>query len=890
VSTTTIGGCLSSVCLLLFLLVCLNAAKIQDEDFRYGDEAEPVAIYRLIGNDMPPLQKRGQLRWNTQYALDNEKWFHGATKRWILNRIWNETEFTLIYGSLIKAGVHRRDILARCFDIDEYMRQPTVEDKLFYLTSQNEGRNDGIIDGRNSGFEWSAILDGNTFITEDSWEGLRSGLEAASEANQQYLKIPYHRVHEEQSDTWLNASTKIATVLQFAPTKGESQIAFHKTAKEMFTLGDTNRESFLLGKTTSSKGYGQRNKSYMFKDGEICGEDSKICGCVKYKDANEQDLDGKTSSLMKEYTHRCGLVLRLWNYPADNVIHTGLTSEDEEGFFCFLAEIHDQLRHEKPHTSECHIVIEAVVRWADVTDSKRKKYLANAAACKQDAQKLYLTNSCFRAEDRDIAQELTNAAVKKLASAPKKDKLPLCQRLRPPPDAKTRRMFLTVFNETTLASEKATWNDAKSAGFKKIEPLIDKLLAMADGGLKLGPYSVMDKKRIPKTTEDKHNYYSPNPYMWPLQDCSDDVVSMIRSGALSVRDGSVYREGMRYPGTMVGGKYSDNYDRSRAGYLIDNVTTLALAWHFTGDQKYSKYGAKLVKTFFLDASTSMYPLLKFAHDGERTGLADWKDIFYLTDAFTLLERSGSLSATQADALQIWCAKLARWIMNSKQGHEETYMLNNQGLYADQIVLSLSVYAQDDDLVDIVRSRLRYRLSKPYPLGHFDWDGSQPYETPRLQSLHLITYNLAAWVHVATINEAVRQNAELPYSMESLAWVRHEGDSKGDPVLMKAIRWFSQWLPPSASYYERWTDATKGMHVDYPYTQENDYAFDRMLEIINFGVGVYGVKRLFGSHPSDAVNIAVSYSRYSTKQAMMNQYSSIDPDSGTRAWPGLGGFM
>jgi hypothetical protein len=54
------------------------------------------------------------------------------------------------------------------------------------------------------------------------------------------IKIPYHRVHYEQSPTWLNKTTTMDTVLKFAPMKGESQVGFHRTATEMFTLGDTN--------------------------------------------------------------------------------------------------------------------------------------------------------------------------------------------------------------------------------------------------------------------------------------------------------------------------------------------------------------------------------------------------------------------------------------------------------------------------------------------------------------------------------------------------------------------------------------------------------------------------------------------------------------------------
>ncbi len=136
---------------------------------------------------MPPLQERGQLRWNTEYALRNEAYFPGAHKRWILNRIWNETEFTLLYRSLIANGVQRKDIITRCFDFDAYASYTTAEEKMFYLTSQNEARNSGIMDGRDSGFEWSVILDGNTFLTEDSWTHMQQAIHLANDRSQNYV-------------------------------------------------------------------------------------------------------------------------------------------------------------------------------------------------------------------------------------------------------------------------------------------------------------------------------------------------------------------------------------------------------------------------------------------------------------------------------------------------------------------------------------------------------------------------------------------------------------------------------------------------------------------------------------------------------------------------------
>jgi hypothetical protein len=175
---------------------------------------------------------------------------------------------------------------------------------LFYLTAQNEGRNAGIIDGRDSGYVWTIILDGNTFISLDSWYSMKKVLDTSTK-EKKYFKIPYHRVHSVQNTSWLNKNTMMDTIMSFAPTKGESQIAFHKDAHELFTLGETNIEA----KTTSKKkGYGQRNKSYLFKDGQICGKGSRTCACSNVFEGNEEDL--KDVTITNSYAKDCGLVLR----------------------------------------------------------------------------------------------------------------------------------------------------------------------------------------------------------------------------------------------------------------------------------------------------------------------------------------------------------------------------------------------------------------------------------------------------------------------------------------------------------------------------------------------------------------------------------------------------
>jgi Alginate lyase len=550
----------------------------------------------------------------------------------------------------------------------------------------------------------------------------------------------------------------------------------------------------------------------------------------------------------------------------------------------------EEVKNDIKHGTQCDLMKKAIAVWQDYSDVKRQPYRAKAKACKAIYDQAFLTDSCFRAMDRDVAQMLTDQAIQQIALEPKSDKLPLCQRLRPPPNDPSRKHFLVAYNETILAIEKSVWENENAPGHADMAPMVKKLIDMADRDLKLGPYSVIYKSKLPRGTKDKRYYYSVRPFYWPLEDCPDDVKALVTKGKLFVDDsGFVHREGVRVDGSMIAGPNADYYDRTTAWNLVDNVTTLALAWHFTGDTKYSDYAAKLVNIYLLDPITSMYPSMDYSQDGDHMGLIDLKDFYYLTDAWTLLERSGSLSDAQVKDLQKWCAAMTTWAMKSEQGHFEAKSSNSHGVFVEESLLALALYAQEDDLVDVIRSRLHFRLSKPYPIGHFALDGSQPHESSKGAALHYITFALAGWIHAAQTNEAARKNSELPDSFESLLWVRHEGDENGEPVLAKAIRWLARWLPPKSSSYEVLTAPVKGMGIKFPFLQEEEFAFDRMLEIVQFGVGAYGARRVFGHKVTKNVQLALAYPKYGTKRASLSDYSSIDPYSGTKAWSAFGAF-
>jgi hypothetical protein len=175
-------------------------------------------------------------------------------------------------------------------------------------------------------------------------------------------------------------------------------------------------------------------------------------------------------------------------------------------------------------------------------------------------------------------------------------------------------------------------------------------------------------------------------------------------------------------------------------------------------------------------------------------------------------------------------------------------------------------------------------------GHFGSDGSQPYETIRPTSLHYITFNLVGWIHNALIVESLRKNNVLPDSFPSLWWMRHSNETAADrPVLLKAARWYIQFLPSDPAVYEHWTEPVEGMGINFPFKQEDHFAFDRMLEIVHYSVRVYGVHSVFTDKQlsSKAVQAVLVMPLYSPKKAMMTKHSSADPDSGGRVWPTLG---
>ena len=117
------------------------------------------------------------------------------------------------------------------------------------------------------------------------------------------------------------------------------------------------------------------------------------------------------------------------------------------------------------------------------------------------------------------------------------------------------------------------------------------LLDDADSLLDVAPLSVT-MKELKSPSGNKHDYVSLARYFHPNPETPDHLPYIEKDG---VTNPEIYK-----------------WDRGRLGQTANRVATLALAWHFSGDQRYAEKAAQLLRAWFIDKNTRMNPNLEYA--------------------------------------------------------------------------------------------------------------------------------------------------------------------------------------------------------------------------------------------------------------------------------------
>lgn len=263
------------------------------------------------------------------------------------------------------------------------------------------------------------------------------------------------------------------------------------------------------------------------------------------------------------------------------------------------------------------------------------------------------------------------------------------------------------------------------------------LLKKADALLPVKEPSVIDKLFFPPS-KNKHDYLSISRYWWPDP---------------SKKDGLPWtrKDGITNPSTQT-----DDVDRNRLGLMAKMTSTLSLAYYFSGDEKYAKKAASVLKVWFLNKETRMRPHFQFSQSvpgnpkGRRSGILDGRLIpKSVPDAMQMIVSSSYWSDTDTEQIKVWLQAYLNWLTKSKLGQQGAKQTNNHGSWYNYQVTTLAYYLGDTALVekmlDVVKQSYAFQ---------FDSNGAQPHELKRTRSYFYSCFNLDAMTRIAMIGDKV----------------------------------------------------------------------------------------------------------------------------------------
>jgi hypothetical protein len=298
---------------------------------------------------------------------------------------------------------------------------------------------------------------------------------------------------------------------------------------------------------------------------------------------------------------------------------------------------------------------------------------------------------------------------------------------------------------------------------------LKKLRAAADRALEVGPFSVVHKNIAPPSG-DKHDYMSMAPYWWP-DPGKPDGLPYIR------RDGEVNPEIKKVP------------DHDDLGRMVDAVETLALAHHFTGDEKYAERAALLLRTWYLDPATRMNPHLRYAqairgvNDGRGIGIIETRSMSRAVDAVGLLAGAHAWTPADQRALVAWFSAYLDWLLASDHGRDEADELNNHGTMYDVQAASFALFVGRKEVArDVLAAVGEKRIAV-----QIEPDGRQPLELARTKAWSYSTGNLTGLMALARLGE--QADVDL--------WNYETGDGR-------SIRRALEFLTPFAAGEQQWS--------------------------------------------------------------------------------------
>ena len=284
-----------------------------------------------------------------------------------------------------------------------------------------------------------------------------------------------------------------------------------------------------------------------------------------------------------------------------------------------------------------------------------------------------------------------------------------------------------------LPKNLATARERLDRGDPALQPALVKLRAEAEALLRQTPPSVLDKVVV-GPSGDKRDYFSVSPCWWP-----DPVQPQGRPYG--------WRDGQPNPGNRAG-----RMDPGAFARLCAGVETLALAYHFTGRERYAKKAAQFLRVWFIDPTSRMNPHLRFADtvpgrpNRLGNGIFEFRRLAVLLDAVSLMRDSYAWPATDQAAFAAWLADYASWLATSEHGVAGRAARNHVGTWYDVQAARLALaLGRVDEARAIVEGARTIRVGV-----QIQPDGGQPLELARAHALACSISNAEALVRLGLL--------------------------------------------------------------------------------------------------------------------------------------------
>ncbi len=305
-------------------------------------------------------------------------------------------------------------------------------------------------------------------------------------------------------------------------------------------------------------------------------------------------------------------------------------------------------------------------------------------------------------------------------------------------------------------------------------------------------YSVTDNDMIPPSG-DNRDYYSTGPYWWPNPETPDGL-----------------------PYVLIDGKFNPERDRvSDRGPLlamINDVEMMAFAYAVSGDERFARWGHRLLYEWFLDPERGMNPNLRHAQaipgrsDGRGTGIIDTHPFAELIDAILILQESPGFPFKDVQGLHSWFSRYLDWLLYSPNGRDEADSVNNHGTAFDlQVAAIMAFLGREDQLRDLLIHSVLPRIDQ-----QIGADGGQPNELRRTRTWSYSTENLEHFFKLGIIGRGV--------GVDLFSYRTPEGAS-----LKKAL----EYLLPAICDPSKW-----------PHAQATDWQEEFILSVISIAERVW----------------------------------------------------